>query len=126
MNDDAEIRNMVALYAQRLDGNDPEAFVQLFTEDGHFISSTNDQQGHAALRTFIERTYANRGDKQSRRISGNVMVQIDGDTAVATCDNVVFEKAGDTPWRVSIVSRYVDRLVRRGDKWLFQEKRVER
>src|SRR5579864_2618670 len=126
MNDDAEIRNMVSLYAQRLDGDDADAFVELFTEDGHFVSSTNEHTGRDALRKFVQRTWTNRAGKQSRRMSGNVVVQIVGDTAYATCDNVVFEKDGDAPWRVSIVSRYVDTLVRRGDKWLFSEKRVER
>ena len=126
MNDDAEIRNIVALYAQRLDGNDPDAFVDLFTEDGRFVSSTNDQTGREALRKFVERTYASRGDKQSRRLSGNVVVHLNGDTAEASCDNVVFQRVGDAPWRVSAVSRYVDRLVRQNGRWLIKEKRVER
>ena len=126
MNDDAEIRNMVSLYAQCLDGNDPDAFVDLFTEDGHFVSRTNEHSGRDALRQFVQRTWANRGGKQSRRMSGNVVVRIVGDTAHATSDNVVFEKDGEAGWRVSAVSRYVDTLVRRDDKWLFREKRVER
>ena len=49
-----------------------------------------------------------------------------GDVAEAVTDVSISQRVDEGPWTMGIVNRHFDRLIRRGNEWLFAEKRVVR
>jgi uncharacterized protein (TIGR02246 family) len=127
MDDEDRIRLTLALHAQRLDDGDADGYTALYTEDGQFTSAAGTHVGREAIRKFIGELFAARTpERRSKHLFGNSVMTVVGDVAEAVTDVSISQRAGEGPWTMGIVNRHFDRLVRRGDEWLFAEKRVVR
>jgi len=122
-----EIRRTLAIYPKSVDDRDSAGFAALFAEDGRIYSSAGVFIGRAAIKKFLEDLYAARPpDRLFKHMWSNSVITVHGDTAESTSDILVFECLAESPWRMSIVARHHDRLVRQADgRWLFSEKRGE-
>ena len=81
------ISDLFVRYTTALDRGDVETIVDCFTPDGALDSpAVGRHTGHAAIRAFAERfaRFHERGS-QLRHVISNLMVEIDGDHARATC-----------------------------------------
>jgi ketosteroid isomerase-like protein len=122
MNDAAQIRRLIAQYAQLADVRDAVGRSQLFTEDALYVPTTGRFVGRAAIRAAIEERSASQpADRQSLRLCANSAITIDGDRAEATTDFVQFTRVGEQPWQIDLVGRYYDKFARHGDFWLYTE-----
>jgi hypothetical protein len=124
MNDEEQIRKLLAVYVQRTDDFDSKGKSELFTDDGRYCPSSGEVIGRDAIYEEIASRKATQPtDLQTKHLCGNSVISIAGDTAQAVTDYVVYRRVGDSPWEISQIGRYHDGFARRGDTWLFTENR---
>jgi uncharacterized protein (TIGR02246 family) len=86
------ISDLFTRYTCALDAGDVETLVDCFTADATLVSpAVGRHAGHAAIRAFAERFARFRaGGSQLRHVISNLMMQVDGERAHATCYLTVF------------------------------------
>ena len=119
------INDLFVRYTTALDAGEVDTIVGCFTEDGALESPVvGVHAGQAAIRAFAERfaRFRERGS-QLRHFISNLAVQVDGDTARATCYllNVI---TCDGKTEVMAPGRYDCQLVKLNGEWLFKHRLV--
>jgi SnoaL-like domain len=119
------IRRAIQKYIQTHDVFDTEGLVQLWAEDGLFVTPRGEFRGHASIREFHEarRERAEPG-VESRMLSGDPLITVNGTTAEALTSVIGLRRANEEPWAVAFFAQWADTFVERGDRWLFTERRV--
>ena len=119
------INDLFVRYTTALDAGEVDTIVGCFTEDGALESPVvGVHTGQAAIRAFAERfaRFRERGS-QLRHFISNLAVQVDGDTARATCYLLnVITRNGKT--EVMAPGRYDCQLVKLNGEWLFKHRLV--
>jgi 3-phenylpropionate/cinnamic acid dioxygenase small subunit len=124
MNDEEQIRHLLAIYAQRTDEGDVAGKSALFADDGRYFPSTGEFVGREAIREELVRRQASRSpDRHTKHVCSNSVITVHGDTAEALTDYVVYQRSGKSPWTILVVGRYHDHFVREGTGWLYAENR---
>jgi len=125
MDDRQMINDLFVRYTTALDAGDVETIVGCFTEDGALESPVvGVHAGKAAIRGFAERfaRFRERGS-QLRHFISNLAVQVEGDTARATCYLLnLITRDGKT--EVMAPGRYDCQLVKLNGAWLFKHRLV--
>ena len=125
LEDRLAINDLFVRYTNALDRGDVETIVDCFTPDGALDSpAVGRHSGHAAIRAFAERfaRFHERG-AQLRHVISNLMVEIDGDHARATCYLLnVLTRNGKS--ELLAPGRYECDLVKSGGAWRFQRRVV--
>jgi uncharacterized protein (TIGR02246 family) len=125
MDDRQMINDLFVRYTTALDAGEVDTIVGCFTEDGALESPVvGVHAGRPAIRAFAERfaRFRERG-AQLRHFISNLAVQVDGDTARATCYllNVITR---DSKTEVMAPGRYDCQLVKLNGDWLFKHRLV--
>ena len=119
------INDLFVRYTTALDAGDVETIVCCFTEDGALESPVvGVYAGRQGVREFSERFARLRANgTQLRHFISNLAVQVNGDTAHATCYllNVV-TRNGRT--EIGPPGRYDCTLAKQDGQWLFQHRLV--
>lgn len=119
------VQDLFTRYATALDSGDVEGIVSCFTEDGALESPVvGVKAGMAEIRDFAERfsRFQARGN-QLRHVLSNLAVEVDGDTAHATCYLVnILTSGGKTV--MGPPGRYDCTLARIDGRWLFRRRLV--
>ena len=119
------IRRAILQYTQAHDIYDTEALLQVWAEDGVFITTNGQYQGHQSIREFNEGRRARAvPEVQNRLLAGDPLITIDGSTAEALTSVIGLRRSGEGPWSISFFAQWADRLAQRGERWLFTERRV--
>ena len=114
----AEIADLLATYCIAFDDQDWETFAGLWTDDAAFVVEEHAFEGKQNLLDFLT-TCLPEGYVSKHMISQPLIrFSDDGRTAHARTD-VVWIAAN---FRNAIVGRYVDVIVREGDRWLFRRR----
>jgi uncharacterized protein (TIGR02246 family) len=125
MDDRTLINDLFVRYTTALDAGDVETIVACFTEDGALESpAVGVYTGRQGIRAFAERfaRFHERG-AQLRHFITNLAVQLDGDTARATCYLLnVITRDGKT--EMMPPGRYDCRLAKVDGRWLFKHRLV--
>jgi 3-phenylpropionate/cinnamic acid dioxygenase small subunit len=101
VNDEEQIRQLLAVYAQRTDDGDVVGKSALFAEDARYFPTTGEFVGRGAILDELARRQAIRPpDRHSKHVCGNSVITIDGDTAEASTDYVVYQRSGNGPWAI--------------------------
>ncbi len=127
MTDEDQIRQALALWAQREADKDFKALSELFAEDGRYVRPEGEAWiGPAMILKRWEERYAKRSPTfHQTHVFGPMAMQINGDRAEATCDYLLCgRESADSPWAIRVVGRVYMGLVRQGDRWLFSEYRI--
>src|SRR5687768_15633134 len=127
MTAEESIRRTQTLYVQSVDDHDVETLVNLFADDAVLSARAGTYTGKDEIRRWIVDYYA--GQPQSRiekHIFANPLITVDGNTAEARTDLIVFRCLSDAPWRAEVITRHHDQLRQVDGRWLFQQKRIER
>jgi uncharacterized protein (TIGR02246 family) len=120
-----QIRHLITQYVQSHDGEDPDAVVACFTEDGRLIVPSGAKpQGRQAVREFMVEQYARRraANKVMKHLYTNSNIKLDGNTATVVSDWVAYESVDAGPWAINMIGQSVDRVVRQDGKWLLAER----
>lgn len=121
-----EIHNLFIRYTTALDRGDLDGVAQCFTEHGSIDSPLmGGFQGHKAIRAFAERTARTSRERkaQFRHVVSNLVVDVEGDRAHATCYLLDYLTADG---RTELLSpgEYDCDCVRIDGRWLFAERRI--
>jgi ketosteroid isomerase-like protein len=134
--DRAMIENLQARYLFALDFRDADAYAETFTEDGILDYGVGEIQGRDAIRQMVLNLRANAEARQAEDTSGlrpaanrhnitNIVIEIDGDTAVATA--YWFHMSNANPERgaqLTSFGHYEDELVKVDGEWLFSKRKI--
>lgn len=118
-----EIAELVAKYNRCLDGRNKAGFLDLFSEDG--VWDFGAAFGAAEGREQLERLFdvLLQVFPETHHVAGNVVVEVDGDTATAAVD--AYAAATDTNGRQhTTFASYEDRFVLVGGAWRFARRTV--
>jgi uncharacterized protein (TIGR02246 family) len=125
MDDRQMINDLFVRYTTALDAGDVETIVGCFTEDGVLESpAVGVYSGHQGIREFAERfaRFRERGS-QLRHFISNLAVQVDADTARATCYLLtVITRNGMT--ELMPPGTYDCRLSKTAGQWRFRHRLV--
>ena len=133
--DRSQIEDLQARYMFALDWQDPEAYASTFTEDGQLDWAGGVAKGRDAIREEVRgmRTNFDNRDAEDaplrparlRHFITNVVVKIDGDTAVGRA--YWFEFYNRNPERLghgSAYGHYEDELKKVNGQWLFTKRKI--
>ncbi len=119
------ISNLFVRYTCAIDAGDVETLVACFTEDGALESpAVGVYAGREAIRAFAQRFARFRqGGSQLRHVISNLVVQVQGDRAHATCYLTVF-LTRDGSSRLLAPGQYDCELRKTDGAWRFQKRIV--
>jgi uncharacterized protein (TIGR02246 family) len=129
LEDRERILELMSAYGATLDRHDFAAFGELFAEDAAYVSGAGAPvRGREAIRTMLEKTITSNPSNLPRpnfHLFFNPSIQVDGDRATARSLGayVAPDLKTRTAQMVFFVT-YEDKLIREGDRWLFQERVV--
>ena len=115
------IEQLMVRYADRIDANDPEGAAACFAEDGvgkYWGDFRGRKEIAARLGKILDLFSAT-----SHHLS-NVSIRLDGDRATAMSYVYAFHRMANTNDPMHYWGRWVDRLVRTDEGWLFAEREV--
>jgi uncharacterized protein (TIGR02246 family) len=124
--DKLEIRELIERSARHVDDRDAAAFAALFEDDGVLQLAGTVFAGHAALRAMFggaaHRAWTELGglllQPGSMHLTGNPVIEVDGDVATAETDMVTLVRGDDGRAKITLLARYRDRLRRGADgRW---------
>src|SRR5215470_13261154 len=125
MDDRQQIHDLFVRYTTALDAGDVDTIVSCFTEDGALESPVvGVYSGRDGIRAFAERfAHFHEQGAQLRHFISNLAVQVEGDTAHATCYLLnVITRDGRT--ELMPPGRYDCRLAKVDGRWLFRHRLV--
>lgn len=119
------VRLTLALGAQKIDDGDVEGYVALFSENARLMTRTVEYNGRAAIRDGITAAFGTwaPGSVTKHHIGGSV-INVEGNTAKAITDLVVFQALAEGGWTVLQTGRYHDSFVQEDGEWRISERRV--
>lgn len=119
---EAGIRRTLALYCQRCDDGDFDAFAELFVADATFSVLGNDHVGREAIKDWMSE--AQRPEARGKHLIGQSVLEIDGATATGVTDYTFIAKR-DGGYAIASAGRYHDTLRRDDDgTWRFESRRI--
>lgn len=118
--DDADIRNTLASFCRLLDERRFAELGELFAPHG--------RMGRTAGRDQIVELLGRGGLARTpglfrKHLTGNVVLEVGQDTAVAESDLIMFERLDESPWELRI-GVYHDTLERIDGRWLFTDRQL--
>jgi len=121
--DKMEILDLIGRYSHAADGSSPEAYADVFTEDGIFHGRAGQPdelilRGRDKLLAFHRRAIKQRGDSQTRHHQSTTIFLEMGDDRVITRTYLLTTTAaqGVVPM-VGLTSIYEDEMVRTPEGW---------
>jgi len=118
------IRELLAEYCFLLDSYRLREFGQLFTETGVWLSRNGEATGPARIETFMRDLVPLPGPGTRRKhITANIVVHLGGDRAEVTSNFLVVRDTAAGPV-IAVAGTYDDIVVRRGNRWLFESRRL--
>jgi len=128
VNDHEQIRQLVATWARTYDSRDAQGWSALFADNGRFAVDRPERNhvGRAEVRQYAETAFeTSPADRKTRHYCASPVIRFTGeDSADVDVDFVVYSARGGDPWALTSVGRYLNKLIREGDKWYFLENLV--
>lgn len=114
------IRELMHQYCFCCDNRDTEGLGALFTQDCVWDGGPfGRKHGREELKAFLLESTSS--EHRIRHLTSNEIIMVDGDTATANCYFTVL-KLGEGQPEIFFTGFYEDSFVKRGGKWLFQER----
>jgi 3-phenylpropionate/cinnamic acid dioxygenase small subunit len=119
--DELAVHRTLAAYCQHLDDGDFSGLAHQFSENGSFTFG----QAHASGRAMLESWFAERNppERRDKHLTMNVIVDVEGDRAVASSD-FLFVRMVDGTLTPLYAGRYRDELVRGDGRWMIRTRVV--
>ena len=120
------IRRILATGAQKIDEGDVEGYVSLFSKNALLVTRTNQFEGREAIRAGITAAFGTwpPGSATKHHIGGSV-INVEGDTAQAVTDLVVFQCLAEGGWAVLQAGRYRDSFLQEDGEWRISRRQVQ-
>jgi ketosteroid isomerase-like protein len=119
------IHEAIANYCFHFDGAEFDQWVDLFAEDGTFDAGQRGvHKGREALRKFVKTVPLTGGSPMMKHCVMNEIIKVDGEKATAKSYIILVRSKGEGALVNGLAGRYEDQLVKQGDQWLFQSRKV--
>lgn len=116
---ETDIRRLLAMYCQLLDDGYFDEWIELFAEDTEFVVMGMHKHGRDEVRGFVEPTQ--QADARGKHMLSEPWIDVTSDTtATVRVDFAWMSKQGE----IGQSGRYVDQLVRTGERWQFQRREI--
>jgi ketosteroid isomerase-like protein len=112
------LRALGQRYARAADERDVEALAALFHPDAVITGA----RGEQPLQAWLDTMRAPRTFPTSMHLLGDPLVEIDGDVARLDTYAVVYQLGGDGQGDMTLGIRYLDDVVRSGDRWIIHRR----
>lgn len=124
MSDKEEIRELLAQYCFALDADRFEEMAALFTPDGTWETAFGIGSTRAGI---VAQAKGLASGPRPRRVhlTTNIVIDLQGDTATAQSNWVVFMNSPTGP-AIGSGGAYYDRLVKADGRWYFKHRRIDR
>ena len=119
--DELAIRKINARYFYAVDSGNEEDYLKVWTSEGVSMGDNGSANGHQELRQSFRRMQQNLS-RNKRHFVGNLIIDIDGDSATQHCYLVVLERKEAA--KVVATAAYEDELVRTSDGWKFSKRKI--
>jgi uncharacterized protein (TIGR02246 family) len=124
MSDKDEIRELLARYCFALDAERFEDMAALFTPDGVWETAFGTGNGRDGI--VAQARGISTGPRPRRaHLTTNSVIDLDGDTATAQSNWVLFQNTSNGP-AIGSGGAYADRLVKVDGKWFFKHRTIDR
>jgi uncharacterized protein (TIGR02246 family) len=124
--DELAVRNVIARVAQRADGGDVDAYVDLFTPDASWEMPGAPRRGHADIRegSLARRAAGDTGPgSNTRHVVTTTAVCVTGDDAEADSYWLFYADTATQP-RVALMGTYHDTFVRTNAGWKLDRRQI--
>ena len=127
LEDKDAIREVLAEYCFRLDGDRFAEMAALFTEDGVWDTAFGKAAGPAAIAALARDIRARAGDNRPRAIHlvTNIAITLDGERARARSNWTVVQNTPAGPG-IGSGGGYEDEMIKRDGRWFFQYRKINR
>ena len=128
MHDSRLIENLIYTYAERIDAGELESVAELFREAA-IVAPAQDSHvaGYAAVLAMYQqacRIYEATGTPQTKHLTTNVIIEVDGDEGRARSYFTVIQATEALALQPIISGRYHDTFVRSDNGWRFEERKM--
>ncbi|MCX2981991.1 nuclear transport factor 2 family protein [Halieaceae bacterium IMCC14734] len=128
MNDSRLIENLIYTYAERIDAGELESVAELFREAAIVAPAQDSHVGgyEAVLAMYQQacRIYESTGTPQTKHLTTNVIIEVDGDEGRARSYFTVIQATDALALQPIISGRYHDTFVRSDAGWRFEERKM--
>jgi ketosteroid isomerase-like protein len=129
-NDLAAINQTLASYCHRVDRGTADEVAALFAQDAilsPYYDGRYDVYGRDAIRSWYALYHQTLGAsvKHLKHLIHSVMIDIDGDAASSVCYLTAYFIGKENNKAYQVQGTYYDTLIRQGQEWLFQNRRIE-
>ena len=120
------IREVLAEYCYALDNYHFAEMAGLFTEDGTWDTAFGKATGHKAI-ADLAASFTKDLAEPPRRVHyvTNILIRLNGDAAEVRSNWIMIANSANGP-ALSSGGEYADKMVRRGGKWMFAYRRIDR
>jgi len=119
------IHETIANYCFHFDGAEFDKWVELFAEDGAFDAGPRGvHKGKEALRKFLKNVPLTSGSPMMKHCVMNEIIKVEGEKATAKSYIILVRSKGEGALVNGLAGRYEDQLVKQGEQWLFQSRKV--
>ena len=121
------IREVLAEYCFRLDGERFEDMAALFTADGTWDTAFGKATGRANIVELVKGIRAKVSEPRPRAIHHvtNVIIALDGARATVRSNWTTVQNGPDGP-RIGSGGAYADDMVKQDGRWLFRYRKIDR
>lgn len=131
--DRVAVEDVMARYVWAVDSLDPEGYVAVFTEDAIIDSNGNISKGHEEIRGIVMSLIQRRDDNKAKGLPASNLYHVISNVRItfprhgealhrSYWQTVYRDKEGKMT--AAAMGRSEDRLVKRNDKWLIQERKL--
>jgi uncharacterized protein (TIGR02246 family) len=124
MSDKDEIRELLARYCFALDAERFEDMAALFTPDGVWETAFGTGTGRAGI-VAQARGIATGPRPRRVHLTTNIVIDLDGDTATAQSNWVLFQNTPNGP-AIGSGGAYFDKLAKIEGTWFFKHRTIDR
>jgi hypothetical protein len=119
------IREVMAEYCFRLDGDRFAEMAALFTEDGTWDTAFGKGTGRAEVEALVRRLRGTAARPRAIHHVTNVAIKVDGATAKCFSNWVTVQNSEHGP-KIGSAGIYTDDMVKQGGTWLFRYRKIDR
>lgn len=124
LQDELNVRRMLATYCHLCDDAAFDAVAALFTPDAALIYGEREAYGSKQIRAFFDE-FQGEPERRGKHLQMNIVVDVEGDRARSQSD-VLFVRYFDGALLPHVAARYRDELVRVNGQWRFTKREIHR
>jgi uncharacterized protein (TIGR02246 family) len=119
------IREVMAEYCFRLDGDRFVEMAALFTDDGTWDTAFGKGTGRAEIEALVHRIRGTAPRPRAIHHVTNIVIKVEGDRAACFSNWVTVQNSAQGP-KIGSAGSYTDDMVKQDGQWMFHYRKIDR